>query len=71
MVKKLQALCYWAHDHQKCGQVIDHNDWGEDMVQVMIEMIHIERGRDTGNVRFRTWAGSTLVASLRLMRWHL
>jgi hypothetical protein len=30
-VKKLQALCYCVHDHQKCWQIIDHNDWDEDM----------------------------------------
>ncbi len=50
-VKKLQAHCYWAHDCQKQGQVIDHNDWDEDMAQVTIKMMHIvQRGRDTGNI---------------------
>jgi hypothetical protein len=43
-VKKLQTLYYSVHDHQKCGQVIDHNDWDKDTVHAMIEMMCIERG---------------------------
>jgi len=30
-VKKLQAIFYWVHDHQKHWQVIDHNDLDEDV----------------------------------------
>jgi hypothetical protein len=50
LVKKLQALCYWVHDHQKHGQAINHNDWDEAAGQETIEMMHIKKGRDTDNV---------------------
>ncbi len=51
-VKKLQVHCYWVCDHQKCRQVIDHNNKDEDLMQAMIEMMtmSIEREQDTGNV---------------------
>ncbi len=49
-VKKLQALCYWVCDQQKHGQGITQDDWDDDMVMAIIKKMHIEKGRDTGNV---------------------
>jgi hypothetical protein len=43
-VKKLQVLCYWVCGHQKYGQVINHNEWDENVVQATIEMMRIEMG---------------------------
>jgi hypothetical protein len=43
-VKKLQAHCYWVCGHQKGGQVIDHNNWDENMAQAMMKMMCIEKG---------------------------
>jgi hypothetical protein len=49
-VKKLQALCYWVCDQQKCGQGITQDDWDDDTVMATIEKMCIEKGQDTGNV---------------------
>jgi hypothetical protein len=49
-VKKLQALCYWVRDQQKHGQGITQDDWDDNTVMMMIEKMHIKKGRDTGNV---------------------
>jgi len=49
-VKKLQALCYWVRDHQKRGQVINHEEWDEQAVQATLEMMRIEKGREAGNL---------------------
>jgi hypothetical protein len=70
-VKKLQALCTgFNHDHQRCGQNIDHSHWDEEVVQAMIEMMHIERDKTLAMFQLRTWTSLTLM-TLRLMRWHL
>jgi len=49
-VKKLQALCYWVKDQVKRGQALNHAAWVDNTVMATIERMHIEKGRDTGNV---------------------